>query len=104
MSTLGSVSVLYTKLGTVIGTATSDMNGRSHTVVNPCIVHVGESQVVLQPLIGNIVTEDSITILDEEIVFRTTEKGALFTPTVELHNYYNQLFGSGISIVTANGK
>lgn len=94
------IGVVYTQFGQIIGEFTEIENMNLNTVIgyqieNPCVIQVGNKQIVLLPLL-ELVTENKLILKLEDIQF----KGQIFTPVDQIRNHYTSQYG-GIQLITS---
>lgn len=84
-----AIKAVFMQMGLIMGDFQEDMDG-NYTVTKPVLVITQRDNATFVPFL-EMMEEQSITIKSSECLF-----GQTFTPTVEIRNHYNQLFGSGI--------
>lgn len=90
-----AIKAVFVQMGLVMGDFQEEMDG-CYKVTKPVLVVTQRDNVALVPFLG-MMEEQSVNIKLSDCLF-----GQVFTPTVEIRNHYNQLFGSGIVQVQGN--
>lgn len=86
---MGKVLAFYVEEGVIIGDAEEQMNS-SFVVTNPVIVIPNDRNLSFIPILG-MMEENSIRLYTDNFRY-----GQPFTPTVDIRNHYNKMFGTGI--------
>lgn len=79
----------------MVGDVTENLDG-TYTFRNPVIAIPQRETMAFLPFLG-LMEEKTVTLRKEDIHYNS-----LFTPTIDLRNHYNKMFGSGIIEASAN--
>lgn len=91
-----TVKGAFTSQGILLGKATENMDG-SWSFEDPVIaMPQGTQNIAFLPLLG-LMEEKTITLKAEDFAY-----GQMFTPSIDIRNHYNKMFGAGIIEVGSN--
>lgn len=100
--TMSAILAFFTTEGMIVGNTTQiGSSSYEWSIENPVFVVPQDRTVQFIPVLG-LVEESKITLDVKDMKFGSEP----FTPTLDLRNHYNKLFGSGIvevSPITRNG-